>query len=210
MRFAELDAVTVDGFGTLVDLVDPIPVLRAALRERNVERTLDEVRRAFAAEVAFYKPRALAGHDPATLAALRLECAGVFLEAAEAGVPAETFVDAFMSSIVLRPIDGALEAAAALRRRGLELAVVSNWDIGLAGLLEQIGAASPFTAIVTTAEAEAPKPDPAVFRLALDRLGVEPDRALHVGDEPEDERGAAAAGMRFAHAPLATALEGWS
>ena len=33
-------------------------------------------------------------------------------------------------------------------------------------------------------------------------LGVEPGRALHVGDSPEDEDGARAAGMRFAAAPL--------
>ncbi|HZO62613.1 MAG TPA: HAD-IA family hydrolase, partial [Gaiellaceae bacterium] len=67
-----------------------------------------------------------------------------------------------------------------------------------------------FSAVVTSAEAGAAKPDPAPFRLALDRLGVEPGRAVHVGDEPEDEQGSGAAGMRFAHAPLATAFAGWS
>ncbi len=210
MRFAELDAVTVDGFGTLVGLADPVPVLAAALREHGFERDHAAVRKAFAAEVAFYKPRAATGRDPETLAALRLECARVFLEAAEADLPASSFVGAFMSSIVLEPMPGAIETLAGLRRRGLELAVVSNWDIGLAELLERIGADAHFTAVVTTAEAGAPKPDPAVFRLALERLGVEPGRALHVGDEPEDEQGAAAAGMRFAPAPLAAAFEGWT
>jgi putative hydrolase of the HAD superfamily len=70
--------------------------------------------------------------------------------------------------------------------------------------------ASLFSAIVTTAEAGAPKPEPGVFRLALERLRVEPARALHVGDEPGDESGARAAGMRFAPAPLTSAFEGWS
>ena len=210
MRFADLDAVTIDGFGTLVALVDPVPVLDRALRERGVERSADAIRRAFEAEVAYYRPNAVSGRDPETLAALRLECARVFLEAADAELEADSFVDAFMGAIVLGPVPGALETAAALRARGLELAVVSNWDIGLGERLEQIGASSVFTAIVTTAEAGAAKPDPAVFRLALERLGVEPGRALHVGDEPEDEQGAHAAGMRFAHAPLAAAFEGWS
>ncbi len=210
MRFADLDAVTVDGFGTLVALADPVPALERALREHGAKRSPDRVRHAFAAEVAYYRPRAAAGRDRESLAALRLECARVFLEAAEAEVEAASFVDAFMASIVLEPVPGALEAAASLRRRGLELAVVSNWDIGLTELLERIGAADPFTAIVTTAEAGAPKPDPAVFRLALDRLRVEADRAVHVGDEPEDEQGSLAAGMRFAPAPLATAFEAWS
>jgi HAD superfamily hydrolase (TIGR01509 family) len=210
MRFAELDAVTVDGFGTLVRLIDPVPTLAEALRERGLERNPEDVRRAFAAEVAYYKPRAATGRDAESLGALRLCCARVFLEAAGAELPAESFVEAFMASIVLEPMPGALETAVSLRQRGLEVAVVSNWDIGLAELLGRIGAASLFTAIVTTAEAGAPKPDPSVFRLALERLGVQPERSLHVGDEPEDEQGALAAGMRFAPAPFATAFEGWS
>jgi putative hydrolase of the HAD superfamily len=111
---------------------------------------------------------------------------------------------------VLEPIEGAVETIRLLRARGLEVAVVSNWDIGLSEQLERLGLAVLFTAITTTAEAGAPKPDPAVFRLALERLRVHPSRALHVGDEPGDEDGAAAAGMRFAHAPLATAFAGWS
>ena len=105
---------------------------------------------------------------------------------------------------------GAVETLDRLRGRGLDLAVVSNWDVGLTEHLERIGAGRLFSTVVTSAEAGAAKPDPAVFRLALERLGVEPARALHVGDEDEDEQGAAAAGMRFAPAPLATAFADWS
>ena len=115
-----------------------------------------------------------------------------------------------MDSIVMEPIERAFEVVRALRARGLEVAVVSNWDIGLIEQLERLGVASLFTAIVTTAEAGAAKPEPAVFRLALEKLGVDAKRALHVGDEPGDEDGAGAAGMHFAPAPLATAFEGWS
>ncbi len=210
MRFAELDAVTVDGFGTLVTLVDPVPALDCALRGRGVERSTETVRAAFRAEVAYYRPNAVRGNSTSSLRALRVECTRVFLEAAEAALEPESFVDAFMDSLAFEPIAGALETVAALRARGLGLAVVSNWDIGLAEQLERIGAASLFTTIVTSAEAGAAKPDPSAFRLALDRLGIAAGRALHVGDEAGDEAGARAAGMRFAHAPLATAFEGWS
>jgi HAD superfamily hydrolase (TIGR01509 family) len=209
MRFAELDAVTVDGFGTLVRLVDPVPSLRQALLAHGFERSAAAVADAFAAEVAHYRPNALAGRDAGSLAALRLECTGVFLAAAQAAVDPAFFVDSFMASIVFEPIPGAMETLGSLRARGLELAVVSNWDVGLAHHVERIGGAHLFSTIVSSAEAGAAKPDPGIFRLALDRLGVEAGRALHVGDEPEDEEGAAAAGMRFAHAPLATAFEGW-
>ncbi len=210
MRFAELDAVTVDGFGTLVRLLDPVPDLAQALRRRGIECDTELVRDAFAAEVAYYRPEAVSGRDLESLAALRLQCTRVFLHAAGTTLEPSSFVDSFIGAIAFEPMPGALEAVAGLRARGLELAVVSNWDIGLAEHLDRIGAASYFSAIVTSAEAGAAKPDPSVFRLALERLGVEPGRALHVGDEPADEEGARAAGMGFAHAPLATAFEGWA
>lgn len=210
MRFAELGAVTVDGFGTLVHIADPVPTLLQALRSYGVERSPEIVRAAFSAEVAFYKPRAATGRDGPSLRALRIDSARVFLEAAGAELPAEAFVDDFMAAIVLDPIPGAIETVRELRRRRLELAVVSNWDVGLRELLEEAGLASFFSAIVTTAEAGVGKSDPALFRLALSRLGVEPARALHVGDEQDDELGARAAGMGFAPAPLATAFAGWT
>lgn len=210
MRFAELDAVTVDGYGTLVTLRDPIPLFQSQLRSHGIECSAEAVRAGFAAEVAYYRPNALLGRDAETLAALRLECTRIFLEGAGVELDAASFVDGFMASIVMRPIEGAVETVRSLRARGLEVGVVSNWDIGLTEQLERLGLASLFGAIATTAEAGAPKPEPAVFLLALERLGVDPSRALHAGDEQGDEDGAAAAGMRFAPAPLATAFEGWS
>jgi putative hydrolase of the HAD superfamily len=210
MRFAELDAVTVDGYGTLVRLENPLPLFRRELEQRGIDCAVDAIRAGFEAEVAYYRPNALLGRDPDSLAALRLECTRIFLEGAGVELEPASFVDSFMASIVLAPIEGAFETVRALRARGLEVGVVSNWDVGLTEQLERLGVASLFTAIVTTAEAGAPKPEPAVFRLALERLGVDSSRALHVGDEPGDEEGAAAAGMRFAPAPFATAFEGWS
>jgi HAD superfamily hydrolase (TIGR01509 family) len=210
MRFAELDAVTVDGYGTLVRLLDPIPSLARSLAERGIDRDSERVRAAFLAEVAYYRPEAVRGRGPDSLARLRCDCTGVFLDAAGAELEPESFVDDFMAAIRFEAAPGAIEALEQLRGRGLDLAVVSNWDVGLPEHLERIGADRLFSAVVTSAEAGAAKPDPKVFRLALERLAVEPARALHVGDEDEDEQGAAAVGMRFAPAPLATAFAGWS
>jgi HAD superfamily hydrolase (TIGR01549 family) len=210
MRFADLDAVTVDGYGTLLTLVDPVPSLLRSLGERGLERDAGLVRDAFAAEVAYYRPEAVRGRDTETLAVLRRDCTGVFLRAASADLDPASFVDSFMASIRFEAVPGALETLASLRARGLELGMVSNWDVGLAEHLERLGVNGLFSAVVTSAEAGAAKPDPTVFRVALERLGVEAGRALHVGDEEEDEQGAAAAGMRFAHAPLASAFAGWT
>lgn len=205
MRGMELDAVTIDAFGTLITLADPVGPLRAALAARDVARTYDEVRRAFAAEVAYYVPRSHEGRDEATLALLRRDCARVFLDAAGVELDAGEFAGAFVGSLVFEEAPGADQACRSLAAAGLRLAVVSNWDIGLAQHLADLGLDTLVETVVTSAEAGAPKPAPAVFELALARLGATPARAVHVGDAPADEEGARAAGMCFERAPLAEA-----
>ena len=51
------------------------------------------------------------------------------------------------------------------------------------------------------------KPEAAVFVIALDRLGVAPERTLHIGDGDGDRDGAAAAGLAFEPPPVATLPE---
>jgi 2-haloacid dehalogenase len=48
------------------------------------------------------------------------------------------------------------------------------------------------------------KPQPAVYRLALDRLALDPDRTLMVAAHPWDLRGAARQGLRTAYIQRAT------
>jgi putative hydrolase of the HAD superfamily len=203
----QIEAVTIDAYGTLVTLRDPVPALRRALASRGVERSDAEVKRAFAAEVAYYVPRSHEGRDDATLALLRRDCAQVFLEAADAGLDPEDFAPAFVDSLVFDAVPGAVGACRLLRTAGLRLALVSNWDVGLKEHVERLGLTELLDAIVTSAEAGAPKPDPAVFALALARLDVAPQLAVHVGDAPADVEGARAAGLRFEPAPLDDAAQ---
>jgi HAD superfamily hydrolase (TIGR01509 family) len=210
MRFAELGAVTVDGYGTLLHLTDPVPSLRQALAARGIERSGGEIGAAFRAEVGYYRPHAIEGRDPASLAVLRHDCVAVFLGALGDPLQPQEFVDDFMAALVFEPVPGAAETVTGLRARGLRLGVVANWDCALPEHLAAAGLAGCFDTIVTSARAGAAKPDPAIFELALRELGIRPERALHVGDEQIDEEGARAAGLRFAPAPLRTAFEGWS
>jgi putative hydrolase of the HAD superfamily len=210
MRFAELDAVTVDGYGTLLHLIDPLPALRRALAAHGVERTRDEVAAAFAAEVAHYRPLAHTGRDAATLAALRLDCVRVFLGALGDPLEPGAFVDDFLGSLGFAAVPGATPTLDRLRDEGLRLAVVANWDCALPEHLEAAGLLDRFDTVVTSAHAGIAKPNPAIFELALRELGVEPGQAVHVGDEPLDEEGARAAGLGFLPAPLSTAFEGWT
>lgn len=202
----ELEAVTIDAYGTLVTLRDPVPELRAALKSRGILRSSDDVQRAFAAEVAFYVARSHEGRDEATLALLRRDCAHVFLEALGAELDAEDFVTAFVSALTFAELPGARDACLELAAAGLRLAVVSNWDVGLHDHLAALGLHAVVDVVVTSAEAGAPKPAPAVFELALARLGVDAARAVHIGDAAADEEGATAAGLQFEPAPLADAV----
>ena len=200
----ELDAVTIDALGTLVDLDDPTARLQAALRERGVDRPAPEVRRAFGIEAAYYIPRSHEGRDAESLERLREECARVFLEAAEANLDPVEFTQPFVASLSFRLVDGAREALDRLRRAGLALACVTNWDCAFPEHLDRLGVADRFAVIVTSAEAGAQKPHPRIFELALEHLGVRAERVVHIGDSESDREGALAAGLAFEPVPLAT------
>jgi putative hydrolase of the HAD superfamily len=201
---SEVDAVTVDAFRTLVALADPVPALAAALARHGHERSPVETRRAFEAEVAYYLPKAHEGRDRQSLRVLRTECARVFLETADVPIEPAAFVDDFVGSLRFEPLEGAEVALRLLRSAGLALACVANWDVSLAEYLERTGLGLYFDVVVSGAEAGAQKPDPRIFRRALAELGVEPERALHVGDDEVDREGALAAGLAYEPVPLAT------
>jgi putative hydrolase of the HAD superfamily len=95
-----------------------------------------------------------------------------------------------------RPQARALVAEA--RRRGLETAVLTNdlhafhdraW-IGRIRFLAEVGC------VVDTSHHGTRKPEPAAYRLVLDRLGVAADQAVFVDDQPVNCAGAEAAGMK--------------
>jgi len=91
------------------------------------------------------------------------------------------------------------EVLTRLGGRGLRLGVVSNWDERLPGLLAGLGIGERFETVVFSQRVGFEKPHPAIFRRALEELGVTAPEALHVGDrQRHDVEGAAAAGMRTA------------
>jgi len=94
----------------------------------------------------------------------------------------------------------------------LRLAAVTNTAVmrepDVRRLLEAAGL-HHFEVIVTSVDVGAAKPDPAPLRVALERLGARPDRALYIGDLDTDRAAAHAAGTAFAATDrgLADALE---
>jgi putative hydrolase of the HAD superfamily len=100
----------------------------------------------------------------------------------------------------VRATEGAVATLAALRERGYRLGLISNtiWpaEFHLEDLAE-IGVLPYLEHLIFSGEAGIWKPNPQIFRHALDALGAEPGAAIFVGDSPrEDIRGAQAVGMR--------------
>jgi len=208
----QIRAITLDAFGTLVEGDGHIDSLVDLVASWGLRRTRDEIVQAFKAEVAYYRPRSFTGRDQASLTQLRLDATDVFLRALDADLRAELHTDlhpeqvmpAFVSALRFRVIDGVLPALDRLAAAGLPMAVVANWDIGLHEHFARLGMTERFVTILTSAEAGAEKPDPRIFGLALNRLGVSPAQAIHVGNEEADRLGALAAGLAFEPVPLAT------
>jgi putative hydrolase of the HAD superfamily len=183
-------AVFLDALGTLVELQPPW----VSLRDRVPAEVSDErLVAALRAEMAYYREHAHEGRDEDSLADLRERCAT--LVSRELGIPITA--DELVSAIRFSAYPDVVPALDALRGRGLRLIAVSNWDFSLARVLARCGLKGMLDGTVTSAEAGARKPDPAIFAVALELARCRPDEALHVGDTPEEDvAGARAAGIR--------------
>jgi len=115
----------------------------------------------------------------------------------------------YASADAWQTMPGAALALAALRARGLRLAVASNFDHRLPSILEEIGILEFFEIVWGPAEAGAAKPDAAFFRGLLARLALPAEAVLHVGDDPiHDVAAARGAGLRAVAIDAAATLHG--
>ncbi len=93
-------------------------------------------------------------------------------------------------------LPGALSLVTALRMGGQKLGLASSsirpW---VEACLQRIGLANAFDITVTGTEIENGKPDPEIYLLTAERLGVAPSECLAVEDAPAGIESAKAAGM---------------
>jgi putative hydrolase of the HAD superfamily len=95
--------------------------------------------------------------------------------------------------------EGLVDALVAVRTTGVRVAIVSNSEGQLEPLLVHLGVRDALDLVIDSGIVGIEKPDPRIFRIALDRFDVPPARALHLGDVyATDVVGARAAGVRVA------------
>jgi putative hydrolase of the HAD superfamily len=185
-------AILLDALGTLIGFEPPAPHLHGELRRRGYPVPLAEAERAIRAEIAYYRAHLDEGRDRESLHELRVRCA----RAMGLDVPEPVALDALLASLRFFAYPDSAPTLIALRKRGIRLVVVSNWDWSLHERLAETGLTPLLDGALTSAEVGAAKPDPAIFAAALELTGTTPEQTWHVGDTPAaDVDGARAAGI---------------
>jgi len=122
----------------------------------------------------------------------------------EAGVPAESYeviIDSLWSAhqrvgLWTAVAEGAPEAVSALGQRGFRLGVVSNAEGHVERDLRGAGFEGVFETVIDSHIVGVEKPDPAIFEIALERMKLNRETTIFVGDLPSvDVEGARAAGL---------------
>lgn len=117
-------------------------------------------------------------------------------QALELDVPPEVLRDVSERRISFRPYPESERVLEELRELGLNLYVVSNWDVQLEEVLENLGWTHYFDGIIASAAVGYEKPAPGIFEEALRMSGARREKVVHVGNDPvADAKGATACGI---------------
>jgi putative hydrolase of the HAD superfamily len=139
------------------------------------------------------------------------------MTAEELGIeaPVEVLTEVAGRRVSFNPYAESESVLRRLREMGAKLYAVSNWDIELENLLEELGWSGYFDGVIASAVVGVEKPEGGIFEEALRVGDVSRDRVIHVGNDPvTDVVGASEAGIdtvlvdrrRTAQTPDATYL----
>jgi HAD superfamily hydrolase (TIGR01509 family) len=92
--------------------------------------------------------------------------------------------------------DDTVPTLRALREAGVRTCLLSNAGVPIADVLDREGVTPWVDGIVLSYEVGVVKPNPEIFRVALESLGLSAASVLMVGDNANDDGGGAALGMR--------------
>jgi putative hydrolase of the HAD superfamily len=120
-------------------------------------------------------------------------CEQLGVDGGRVGKLVEMRIDWTRETLVPRP--GAVEVLDELRRRGYRLGLISVCSDEVPTLWEHTELAPRIDEAVFSCSVGVAKPDPRIYRIAAERLGVEPGECLFVDDQPAFVEGARTAGM---------------
>jgi HAD superfamily hydrolase (TIGR01509 family) len=118
--------------------------------------------------------------------------------AAEIGVeaPIEVLADAAERRISFNPYPESEAVLRRLKEMGTKIYAVSNWDIELVKVIDDLGWRDYFDGIIASAVVGIEKPEGGIFEEALRVAGLSRERVIHVGNDPiTDIEGASGAGI---------------
>lgn len=95
----------------------------------------------------------------------------------------------------LQPWPEMLQLVDQLRADGVISAVLSNTVQPLSTTLRKMGQYDNFDIVVLSDEVGIAKPDPAIYKLVLDKLGLEPEECIYIDDIERNLAPAVAMGM---------------
>ena len=96
----------------------------------------------------------------------------------------ERLFEVFSSTSTYRLYDDVLPALQELSEDGYRLGLISNFERWLEEMLVELEVGHIFDVAVISGIEGVEKPDASIYLRALDKAGVDPDRAVHVGDSP--------------------------
>ncbi len=206
-----LDLVTFDLYDTFIELKPPRWVrLASAAAQLGIDADVDQLRDADIIAEDFFTIEngalPIRDRNKAEQEAFRLELMRIWLEAAGLPHDPETVRELrrlYVSEFDERPyheyyrlFDDVMPTLRRLRRAGLQTALISNADDDVTVVAMHFDFAPLMDLLVTSAFVGYEKPDPRTFHAALDPLGVDPQRTLHIGDQAKsDVVGARGVGM---------------
>jgi putative hydrolase of the HAD superfamily len=181
----------------LIDLYDTLawtewPTMRAELEER-FEIGEAALLRAFTSTREARSTGAY-GSEEGDLAAI-LDAAGIPADADLVRELNEARVKAFAENGVHLWGDS-VPTLLELRARGLRTAIVSNCDHSTRPIVDELGLEHEADAIMLSFEVGVAKPDPGIYRAALDAVDAQAEEAVFVDDQVAYCRGAEALGIR--------------
>lgn len=119
---------------------------------------------------------------------------GIRADGEQLRTAAQINLDYVATHITAKP--GAVELLSGLKEKKYRIGLVSNWSDEVPTVWQDIPLSMYFDVSVFSCKAGIMKPDPRIYRMAIEQLGVTPGECLYIGDGDSSEiSGAAAAGM---------------